>query len=823
MFAQPSITLFFFGIFFFGILGDLTVVDARIPTVNRTVDDTFGDSVTGVRPVFLPAGKVWQSAESCSKEGVAEKCALWPDRSLAFNETWTTARKKPGEEDISITLRFHGTAIYVYFILPKMSALPFVTESNFILDGDPVGYFFHRPTSEPRGFSHLVFSKTELQNKEHSLIISSTEELDYDVFINFDYAIYTTEMEEVTEETTFMPARNPALLSPKFKRQTTTDSPGKNQTGQIVGAVTAIVVFLGIAVAAVYYLRRRYNKKTARARSNGTKERTHWRNDSEASASILPRWTHRESVTFGYQDGQQESEPSNVVYHVDYPSVSQLHVDFDQEIAKKGIHYENVSLDPSPISSSPVVSYSPLHTGNPISIPAHAATLLSSASATASSTSSTANGRSLPLRISSGENRRQSRQLLPAPFPAVEEVTQSVNRRDEEWHETSNERRVSVKTIPRHASNDSWSSAAATLMDQDGDKDEESDEMNLLNWDPGTRKRRAFSVSLYSCGKNEQSTGHHSITVPLNLVLTDTPPNKEFVSKDLSARSPKDGRRGRDNRHTFHTFDGIASIQMLMSNMLASSPKSQYELFEGKFMRGISGSLPSLTNDGTPRTSSRTWGGEPSALFEQELCTQREILLGSEPRSPCRAYKPKIQRRVEQRIMSIEASIHRRILVDKVPYIRSTLTLGMNLEIPLMPATTSSFGAGSHSNLRSTSGLRVLPDTIVGQVTSSSDPLQLFQPHLQYITISGALRLIRWILELVFRYRRIACPTSRCLKDAVEAAKLTRPSRAKVMIYVLKLLVQSLHTKAAQPQVPQASRPLTWYNVVIQRITSTTL
>jgi len=72
-----------------------------------------------------------------------------------------------------------------------MSALPFVTESNFILDGDPVGYFFHRPTSEPRGFSHLVFSKTGLQNKEHSLIISSTEELDYDVFINFDYAIYT--------------------------------------------------------------------------------------------------------------------------------------------------------------------------------------------------------------------------------------------------------------------------------------------------------------------------------------------------------------------------------------------------------------------------------------------------------------------------------------------------------------------------------------------------------------------------------------------------------------------------------------------------------
>jgi len=240
-------------------------------------------------------------------------------------------------------------------------------------------------------------------------------------------------------------------------------------------------------------------------------------------------------------------------------------------------------------------------------------------------------------------------------------------------------------------------------------------------------------------------------------------------------------------------------------------------------MRGISESLPFLTNDGAPRTSSRTWGGEPSALFEQELCTQREILLGSEPRSPRRAYKPKIQRRVEQRITSIEASIHRCVLVDEVPYIRSTLTLEMNLENSLMPASASISGGGSHSTLRPTSGLRILPDAIVGQATSSNDPLQLFQPRLQYITISGALQLIRWTLELVFRYRRIACPSSRCLKDAVEAAKLTRPSRAKVMIYVLKLLVQSLHTKAAQPQVPQASRPLTWYNVVIQRIASTTL
>jgi hypothetical protein len=87
-----------------------------------------------------------------------------------------------------------GTAIYVYFILPNTVApgITTQTECNFTLDGQAAGSFFHAPNASFEFiYNALVFSRSNLPNATHTLNIS-TSGVDHDVFINFDYAIYTS-------------------------------------------------------------------------------------------------------------------------------------------------------------------------------------------------------------------------------------------------------------------------------------------------------------------------------------------------------------------------------------------------------------------------------------------------------------------------------------------------------------------------------------------------------------------------------------------------------------------------------------------------------
>jgi hypothetical protein len=70
--------------------------------VNRTIDDWFGDSETGTRPVFLPTGNTWKD-EQCTD------CAINPDTGKAFQGTYTAATFGKGNDPISITMDFEGT------------------------------------------------------------------------------------------------------------------------------------------------------------------------------------------------------------------------------------------------------------------------------------------------------------------------------------------------------------------------------------------------------------------------------------------------------------------------------------------------------------------------------------------------------------------------------------------------------------------------------------------------------------------------------------------------------------------------------------------
>lgn len=69
---------------------------------NRTIDDEFGDSVTGQKPVFLPnSPDVWQG-QDCMV------CKVHPDKTKAFNRTFNAATYNPKYGSISIGLNFTG-------------------------------------------------------------------------------------------------------------------------------------------------------------------------------------------------------------------------------------------------------------------------------------------------------------------------------------------------------------------------------------------------------------------------------------------------------------------------------------------------------------------------------------------------------------------------------------------------------------------------------------------------------------------------------------------------------------------------------------------
>jgi len=86
-----------------------------------------------------------------------------------------------------------GFAIYVYFILANNAGdgITSLTLANFTLDNGNPFLFQHAPdlTTTEIQYNQLVYSKTNLVNANHTLVISTSANTN--VWVNFDYAIYT--------------------------------------------------------------------------------------------------------------------------------------------------------------------------------------------------------------------------------------------------------------------------------------------------------------------------------------------------------------------------------------------------------------------------------------------------------------------------------------------------------------------------------------------------------------------------------------------------------------------------------------------------------
>ncbi|KZT18125.1 hypothetical protein NEOLEDRAFT_1080931 [Neolentinus lepideus HHB14362 ss-1] len=154
---------------------------------NRTIDDQWGDSVTGILPTYLPANDTWQQGANCSS------CYSRPNASLAYDGSWHDVSYIPGGPAPMVArFTFDGTAIYVYCILDNHSNYTTLTNLTFRLDNETVGSYVHTPNALSPVFQYgvPVYSNTSIPNGAHTFELE-TDASDNGSVILFDYLQYT--------------------------------------------------------------------------------------------------------------------------------------------------------------------------------------------------------------------------------------------------------------------------------------------------------------------------------------------------------------------------------------------------------------------------------------------------------------------------------------------------------------------------------------------------------------------------------------------------------------------------------------------------------
>ena len=170
-----------------------TCISGANADVNRTIDDQKGDSVTGVVPLFLPAG-TWNIGQNCTTCTIESGHPIDPGQ--VFDGTWHDLTHFGNGDSGVVQVSFTGHAVYVYNLIMNILVPGAYTTTNltFLIDSDYVGSYMHIPTSNdstPKVFYQtLVYSNDTLEQGEHTLQMvasGSTTSL-----ILFDYVMYTT-------------------------------------------------------------------------------------------------------------------------------------------------------------------------------------------------------------------------------------------------------------------------------------------------------------------------------------------------------------------------------------------------------------------------------------------------------------------------------------------------------------------------------------------------------------------------------------------------------------------------------------------------------
>jgi len=156
---------------------------------NRTIDDTLGDSATGVLPIY---SRNWSKGQNCPS------CLARPDQSATFDHSWhdTTSDSPPGNPAHNVSISFQGTAIWVYCVVPNhIQDASTLVNISFTLDGSRVGTYMHQPNqSDVYEYNVTVYSNVTMENSEHTLVMTAQDDPNPSIIL-FDWAKYTFEDE----------------------------------------------------------------------------------------------------------------------------------------------------------------------------------------------------------------------------------------------------------------------------------------------------------------------------------------------------------------------------------------------------------------------------------------------------------------------------------------------------------------------------------------------------------------------------------------------------------------------------------------------------
>ena len=232
------------------ILLPLLVSQAHSRFVNRTIDDQWGDeSNREALPLYYPPS-TWEQGAICAG------CGARLDHSKVWMGTWhdTTLHPPTSANQVTVTMTFNGTAIYVYNVLANFAAGKLrSTALEFHLDGVLSGNFTHIATDSPDyEYDVIVYSKTGLESSFHTLEMRAVAE-SFPSLVLFDRAVYTVTVED---DDPTLPSSSPNP-SPTLAAAGTTSNSRSSLVAAVAGSTIGGVVLVAVLGALLWFRHKR--------------------------------------------------------------------------------------------------------------------------------------------------------------------------------------------------------------------------------------------------------------------------------------------------------------------------------------------------------------------------------------------------------------------------------------------------------------------------------------------------------------------------------------------------------------------------------------
>ncbi|EPQ52293.1 hypothetical protein GLOTRDRAFT_132411 [Gloeophyllum trabeum ATCC 11539] len=204
--------------------------------VNTTIDDTYGDPLTGAQVSYAP-----ESAWNAEGPGTTcAGCTAHPAQASMYDLTWHdgTFSVTPGSDNdtgsiLSLSVPFNGSVLYVFCALTFTYDHPAGnSDMQFFIDGARVGAFELAPNgSTAYTYQYPVYVNESIPVGQHVFSLESGHAGNKSLVI-FDYLVYSHE-ENLSEVSTLAP------LSTSPQSPTSPTSPAESPAATSAGSWSA--------------------------------------------------------------------------------------------------------------------------------------------------------------------------------------------------------------------------------------------------------------------------------------------------------------------------------------------------------------------------------------------------------------------------------------------------------------------------------------------------------------------------------------------------------------------------------------------------------